>query len=252
MERILQEGDLLTVYLPPTNRAFVFRVISVVNKSREEIPYGLLPIASGETLATYEGGTTTAPADGVIPGRSYTPSPKKFPLSGAYDETDMWYTPKDYRNRLFHVFHLLTPGFLRAEVQIPTGVTQGRFQKDKIITGVEKDFGFYRGEVEVVHVPEVHYGFKWGNDTNMSLNTSVTFLYGEYLVEIPRDPEFLFNVLIRRIPSRWYTMPIGIYDLTLKRGLMESYGFEGFTVYGMDKREAAIEEYRGRLEVSAL
>ena len=132
------EGEHLTAFIPATSKAFVFRVKSRVNRRYEQLNYGPLPLTSGTTLPTFEGGSVSVPADGVIPARAYTTG-LMFPMSGAFDSSDMWYTPEDYRDRLFHVIQYLTPAFLRVDVQITIAVTQGRFQKDKIVTGVDKD-----------------------------------------------------------------------------------------------------------------
>lgn len=240
---LVLEGQFLTVFIPPTNCALVFRVISRANRGYEQLNFGLLPLKSGESLPTYEGASITVPEDGVLPARAYVLDGKSFPMSDAYDETDMWYTPEEYRNRLFHVIHRLTPDFLRADVQIPKGVTQGRFQKDKIITGVHKDWGFTRGKLEVAQIPEIHYGFRWGNDTNMPVYTAAEFIYAEYTVDIPKDAELLFLILTKKIPSYWISLPVTVYDTTIESALKRVYGLEGFKVYGVHQREVAIRDY---------
>lgn len=241
---LLKPNSYLVLYIPPSNRALVFRV-----KSSQPFPqfcYGPIPIKSGETLTSYDGGTVSAPADGVIPARSYTGA-KTFPLSGAYDETDMWYYPSEERERLYHVFQLVTPGFLRADVQIPTGTIQTRFQRGRVITGLDRDFGFARGGLETFHIPKLHYGFRYGNDTNMALRTSVEFLYGEYLVETPKDAELIFGILQRKIPAYWYDMPVVSYDPNIKSSLVDAYGFEGFLLYRLDEKDAALADYKRAL-----
>jgi len=240
------EGEYLTCFIPSTSRAFVFRVKSRVNRRYEELFYGPLPLSAGDTLPTYEGGSVSVPADGVIPARSYTEG-LSFPMSGAYDEGDMWYLSEDYRDRVFHVLQYVTPGFLRVDVEIPVGVSQGRFQKDKIVTGVDKDFGFSRGFYEIVHLPRIHYGYRYGNDTNIDLYASVRFVYGEYIVEIPRSANLIFDILTRRIPSHWVTMPLNVMDPTVEMSLNTVYGITGFPVYRLDQRDAALKEYESLL-----
>jgi len=246
------ENSFLTVYLPKKNTAFVFRVISRFNKGYEKLNYGPLPILEGESLATYEGGSTTAPADGVLPARSLTSAGHSFPTlyPGVILDTDMWYLTKDYNERIFHVIQKITPEFIRVDCQIPSGVPQRRFQKDKIQLGIETDWGFSRGVIEMIHFPEIHYGYRWGNDTNIDVITSVEFIYGEYVIEIPKDPELIFSILNKRIPSHWVTIPIASWDASIDEGLKKTYGFIGFPVYGLYQREKAIEEYRRLLEVS--
>jgi hypothetical protein len=241
---LLKPNSYLVLYVPPSNRAFVFRVKSV--QPFPQFCYGPLPIKSGETLTSYDGGTVTAPADGVIPARSYT-GPKTFPLAGAFDETDMWYYPPEEADRLYHVIQLLTPGFLRVDVQIPTGVVQTRFQRGRVITGLDRDFGFTRGCLETFHVPKVHYGFRYGNDTNLALRTSVEFLYAEYVIETPRDEELIWNILQRKVPSYWYDFPMVSRDVTFESATLEAYGIEGFYVYGLHEKEKALADYKRQL-----
>jgi len=248
---LVQEGQYLTIYIPPQNRALVFRVLSRINAGAEKIPYGRLPLTLGETLPTYDGGTVSVPADGVLPGRAYTPVGRSFPLAEAvYDTTDMWYTPKEDRDHLFHVIHQLTPSWLRTDVQIPRAVTQGRFQKERVMAGIDRNIGYRRGRLEIVHIPEVYYGFRWGNDSNLSVYTGVCFTYAEYVIEVPKDATEVFNILVRKIPSHWVSLPVSVYDRTIERALISAYGFEGFPLYPAYKKDVAIEEYSRLLEVS--
>jgi len=246
---ILEENSLLALYIPATNNAFVFRVKSIANRDRTRIDYGPLPIPKNTPLASYVGGVVPAPADGVMPLYTYVPNELAltFPMPGAYDETDMWYLPKDYRERLFHVIAEVTPAWLRCEVTVPRGVPQGRFQRDRMTVGLEKAFGYARGRLETVHLPELKYGYRFGNDSNLNVYTGVRFTYGEYVVEIPKDPELIFSVLSRRVAVKWVTMPINVYDDTVRRAIVETYGIEGFPVYGFWMRDRAIPEYRSLL-----
>jgi hypothetical protein len=241
------ENEHLVAFIPATSKALVFRVKSRVNRRYEQLNYGPLPLTSGTMLPTFEGGSTSVPADGVIPARAYTTG-LMFPMSGAYDSSDMWYTPEDYRDRLFHVIQYVTPAFLRIDVQIPIAVTQGRFQKDKIVTGVDKDFGFARGSYEAVHLPKVHYGYRYANDTNVPLYTFVKFIYAEYVIETPKNSSLIFDILTRRIPSHWITLPINVMDSTVERALTEVYGITGFPLYRMDERDKALRDYDALLK----
>ena len=248
---ILEENRLLVVYIPATNRAFVWRVKSLANKNFTKIDYGPLPIPTDYPFSSYVAGVVPAPADGVMPAYSYVPvgAELTFPLSGAYDETDMWYLPKNYRERIFHVITKVTPAWLRCEITIPKGVTQGRFQRDKVTTGIEKLFGYTRGTIETVHIPELRYGYRFGNDSSLNVYTGVGFAYGEYVIETPRDANLIFDVLTRRIKAdKWISLPIQTYDESVKRALLEDYGIEGFPVYGIHQRAEAIPEYESLLK----
>jgi len=243
---LVLEGKYITVFIPATSRALVFRVKSRVNRGYEIINYGPLPLTAGSTLPTFEGGSVSVPADGVIPARAYTTG-ISFPMRGTFDETDMWYVPEDYRDRLFHVKQKITPGFLRVEVQIPVGVGQGRFQKGRVMVGVDKDFGFARGTLEVVHFPKIRYGYRYGNDANVNLRTFIQFVYAEYEVEIPKNASLIFDTLIGKNPSYWITMRINVLDPSIERGLTETYGILGFPFYRVDERDVAIKEYESLL-----
>jgi hypothetical protein len=240
---LVKDNEFLTVYIPLTNRAFVFRVLARTNALSPVFNYGPLPLTSGESLNGYDGGTVSVPADGVMPGRAYTRSGKSFSLTGAIEESDMFYLPKDYNERLFHVIQYVTPSFLRVDVQIPTGVPQGRFQRDRVLVGIDADFGFRRGSIETVHFPEIHYGYRYGNDTNMALYTHVKFVYGEYVIEIPKNAELIYAILTKKVPSHWVTLQLGSYDSAIVRGFRETYNFEGFRLYGIHQRDIALSEY---------
>jgi hypothetical protein len=67
---LVVENSYLTVYVPATNSALVFRVISRSNRGFEVFDYGPLPLKTGDTLSTFVGGTTTVSADGVLPAMS--------------------------------------------------------------------------------------------------------------------------------------------------------------------------------------
>jgi hypothetical protein len=245
---LVPEGEHLTVFLPATSKAFVFRVKSRVNRGFERFHYGPLPLPANLPLPSYIGGNIPVPANGVMPATAYTDVGLSFPLSGAFDETDMWYIPKEWGERLFHVKAQITPSWLRVELQIPKGVSQRRFQREKISLGVEKLFGYSRGFIETIHFPNLHYGYRFGNDSNLTVYTGVDFTYGEYIVEIPKDSDLIFNILTRRTASYWLTLPLSVYDAQIKRAFLETYGIEGFTIYPVTERSKAVSEYNALLK----
>jgi len=242
---LVVENSFLVTYFPAVNKALVFRVKSRANRGFEVVNYGPLPLTAGSTVAVYGGGSKSVPADGVLPAMSYVSEGLSFPspYTGVVEDTDMWYLTQDYRERLFHVIQYVTPSWIRIDCQIPKGVVQPRFQRDKVMLGVDRDWGFSRGRYEVVHFPEIHYGYRYGNDTNIDVYTTVRFVYGEYVVETPRDPELIFSILAKKTPAYWLTMPIYFWDPSIRDGLLKTYGIEGFTVYGVHEKEKAIIEY---------
>jgi hypothetical protein len=248
---LVLENEHIAAFVPSTSKAFVFRVRSRANRGFERLHYGPLPIRSGTALSVYGGGTVTVPADGVMPGNSYVPLENglSFPTDlDVFDKTDMWYVPVEWRERLFHVILSVAPSWLRCQVDIPKGVAQPRFQRGKVSVGVEKGFGFSRGRLEVLHFPGLHYGYRFGNDSNLNVHTSATFTYGEYVVEIPKDANLIFDVLTRKVPSYWLTMPIFVYDDSIRRAFLEAYGIEGFPLYPINKRAEAVAEYEKLLK----
>ena len=242
---LVEEGQYLTVFIPATERALVFQVVSRLNRGYEIFDYGLIPLSSGDTLTSLDGGTTTVPADGVLPARSFTPLNEgiQFPLENAFDENDMWYIPTEpsYSNRLFHVKTKVTPEFLKLGVEIPPGIEQAAFQTN-VSGGIDKDFGFTRGMIELVHFPGIHYKYRFANDTNMNVYTYVKFVYGEYIVRIPRDASLICNILKRKVASYWLTMPIRKYETEIKRAFVNTYGIEGFPITATEEEVKEILE----------
>jgi len=243
---ILSENSYLVVYIPATNKAFVWRVISVENEGYYDINYGPLPIPQGYPFASYVAGSVPAPAAGVIPAACYTPltATITFPLPNAYDPTDMWYIPKDYRERVFDVIEEVTPGWLRLDVTIPQGVSQGKFQRTNVSTGIDKLFGYVRGSLDVIHVPELRYGYRYGNDSSLNVYTGIRFRYGEYIIETPKNPELIFSILTKQMKvDKWVNLPIEVYDSSIQRALIDDYGFDGFPIYSIADRAKAIPVY---------
>jgi hypothetical protein len=255
---LVVENSYLTIYIPATNSALVFRVVSRCNRGFEVFDYGSLPLKTGDTLSTFAGGTTTVPADGVLPAMGIT-GDLRFPaipgtaLVNVRDSSDIWYLDKDDRDRLFHVKMYIYPPVIRTYVRIPTNVTQYRFQKDRVALGIDAPLGFSRGLLEVVHIPYLIYGYRFANDTNLDLRTFVKFVFAEYIVEIPRKSDLVFDILTRRVPSYWLTMPIASLEPAIKSALSDVYGFRepywGFRLYRADERDRAIREYEEVLKV---
>jgi hypothetical protein len=249
---LVTENSYLTIYIPAAQSALVFRVVARANRGFEVFDYGPLPIRSGETVALFGGGTATVPADGVLPAMGITgdlrfPAIPGTPLENVRDRSDIWYLDKDDRDRLFHVKLHIYPPVIRALVRIPTNVTQYRFQRDRVPLGIESPLGFSRGLLETVHIPYLIYGYRFANDTNLDLRTFVKFVFAEYIVEIPRKSDLIFDILTRRVPSYWLTMPIATLEPAIQSALRDVYGFReprwGFKLYRADERDRAIREY---------
>jgi hypothetical protein len=248
---LVNENSYLVVYFPATGTAIPFRVLARVNKGFEVFNYGPLPITTTTALSSYDGGTVTPPASGVMPARSYTPdlafpAISGTPLVNARDTSDIWYLDENDRDRLFHVKMFVYPPIIRTDIRIPINVTQLRFQKERVVIGVSTVLGFTRGALEFIRLPYLRYGLRFGNDTNLNLYTFVSFIYAEYVVEVPRDADVIADILLKRVPSYWFTMPISYQDPGISDALRRVYGFTstwGFKLYRHDQREQALKEY---------
>jgi hypothetical protein len=256
---ILQTNEYMAVIIPATQKAFVFRVRAVVNDSWHRILYGTLPgLTAGTTMASYITTTTTVPATGVMPAQGYFSAGQQIaPLSGmgTADIADMFYTSADaFRDRLVHVYHIYTPRWLQIDVQIPIKTVQAGYQEQKVIGGVGTQwFGFRRGRTEIVHIPSLRYGWRWGNDTSMNVYANVVFYYGEYIIEIPDDPELIYDILVKRIPFvKYITLPIFSNQTDVTSALKKSYGFDGFELPRMEKRQDYVTAYGNLLSVAAI
>ena len=221
-------NGFIRAYVPATRKALVFRVKNIRNIS-QDMHYGALPITSGMTVSQYAGGSTTAPAAGVIPAGSYTTSGIAFSTTDSvFEKTDMWYLSENYRNILFDVVLRTTPSFLRLGLELPVGSNQYRFQQDKVTLGVGKSFGWTRGEIETLMIPEIHQGFVFGNDSNIPVYTGAHFLYSEMEVEVPKDPTTVLKVLRGDVPFKSITLPISTSDASVDVALNKVYGYTGF------------------------
>lgn len=241
---LVKDNELLVVYYPATNKAMVFRVVSRQNKQFEVWDWGTLPTTAGTVLNTYDGTTKTVGFNGELPARSYTTG-LYFPQANCWDPTDQWFVPYTWNDRVYHVRTYVDPGFVRVGLQIPKGVNQSRFQKERIVGGADQEigFGYNFGEMETVHLPEIHYGYVFGNDSNAPLRTGVKFVYGEYVVNIPSSASLIFDVLSRAYPAHWVGMPVSTTDAQITQSLKKTWGFDGFSVYPSLQRTDAIAEY---------
>ena len=252
MSNLADENEYVVMYLPPWGKAFVFRVVGVDNKGREDLNYGPFPTTTSTNLGSYSGGSPTVAAAGEIPARSYTNNGLSFPLpsgfaQNAFDDSDMFYLDTDMNYKLFHTLIQINPVFLRADVQLPIGVRAYNFQ-NTVPMGVDQPGGYSRGFLNLLWIPRIHMGVRIGNDTNWNLRTGLFFRYREYDVEIPRDPQLVYNILTRKEKRavHWVTMPINTQDSTITQALQNAYGFDGFPMYSASpaKEQVALPEYQ--------
>ncbi len=240
----LKANDYLAVTIPATQSAMVFRVKVRVNPE-PKLHYGALPLTTSMTLSGYNGSTHAVPATGVMPGHSYTPvgSGLSMALTSAYDATDMWYTNEDYRDRIFYTVVKTTPSWLQLGIEFPKGVQQYRFQRDNVMTGVGTTAGFSRGAIETVQFPDIHQSLRVGNDTNLPVYTGLTYQYNELIIETPRDPLTIYNILAGRIPSYRVDLPVMVQDPSIPINLQKVYGYTGFDMTLLSDPKGAVVDY---------
>ena len=223
----LAENDLLVVYFPPVNKALVFRVKAAYNGTYR---YGPLPIKGGETLSLIGGGTTTAPADGVLPATSYTSEKTFSTTADVPDKSDLWYLKEDDRDRLFYLKLKVLPQFIRIEQRVPPGVSQSRLHKSRVTGGVASDFGYSYGVAETIRIPKIRQTYIFANPLNFPVYTYAEFEYSELIVETPRDPSLITSILTRRVPAKWFKIPITVWDDSIQSNLLDVYGYDGVQV----------------------
>jgi hypothetical protein len=248
---LVKANNFLALYIPATAKALIFRVKARVNSGCEVLDYGPIPLKTGDTLNSFDVGTVSVPEDGVIPARSYTPKGYLYPpiISGTWDTTDMWFYPSDWAERLFHIIAEWTPRLMRVGLELPIGTKQTAFQQERIDLDINSPFGWARGKLEIAQLPALHYGYLFANETSAAFYTHTRFTYAEYIVDIPHDPETIFNIINYRTPAYWITMPIRkTYEAKIETALKEAYGYEGFPIYGVDQHSMAIAEYKKILE----
>ena len=244
-----KDGDYLQVFIPAMKSAMVFRVVTKTNPY-SKINYGALPLPVGTSLASSDTGAASVASAGVRPARSYTQlgSSLMFTKTGSYDNTDMWYTSEEYRDRIFYIVGKTTPSFLQMGMEYPRGVQQYRFQRDNVQAGVGQDFGFARGILETIQFPTLHQGWRFGNDSYMPVNTQMQFMYNELIIQTPQDPQRIYDVLMGNVPSRRIDLPIAVQDPSIPLALRKVYGYTGFDTTVLPDKTAALAQYATDLQ----
>jgi len=246
---LVPDNSYFVVEIPATRKVLPFRVVTRVNHGYEVINYGLVPIPSGTQLPTFDGGTVTVPEYGVLPAMAYVPysTPIKFPArnlvdTGVSDPDDLFYiSSKDFTDMVLHVKAYFTPSWIRVMVDMPENTVQSIYQKASL--DIFRDFGFSRGYYEVVFLPDIGAGWRFGNDTSMDVYLFAKFVYGEYVVELVTDPFTIFNLVTGKQKSYWVTLPINNMVYGVSDALEKVYGFDGYPMYPEHKRDEAIRVY---------
>ena len=235
----VKEGEHVLIVLPAYNTILPLRIKAIKNKEAEWWNYGPVPY----TFSGYN--------EGEIKARSATSGFKFKDRTGRLtgeQAGDMFYHKK--AEKLIHAYIDIRPHLFRIYREIPTGVKQVVYLDAVTFTtdvgDATADFGYTTGVVEQFFLPNFHIDWYVANWTNMDLKTNVMIKYAEYEVEIPRDAETIFSLMMRKVPAHWYTLPVTSKHSTIDRMFTEIYGFAegryGIPFYRSYEREKAISE----------
>ena len=115
--------------------------------------------------------------------------------------------------------------------------------QEGVAGGVDQDFGWRRGKYFAVQLPNITYGWGYGNDTNIPVYTRVFFRYAEQEVELIKDPELIFKIINGMVPSHHVSMPITSSQDAIAQALQTTYGMQGYPVYPPHAYRKAIQVY---------
>lgn len=235
----IKEGEHVLVVFPAYNTILPLRVKSIDNKHAKWFNYGPIPY------------TFTDYAEGIMKARSATTGFKFKDITGRLTGEragDMFYHKKP--DVLIHAQIDMIPHLFRIYQEIPTGAKQITYLRAvTFTTGIDEataSFGYFVGAKEQLFLPNFHIDWFVHNATNMHLRTHVMMKYAEYTVELPTDVDLIFNMMMRKIPAYWYTLPVTTTRVELDRMFEEVYKFpaekRGIPFYRSYERERAIRE----------
>lgn len=235
----IKEGEHILVIFPAYNSILPLRVKSIDNKHTKWFNYGPVPY------------TFNGYSEGIMKNRSATPGFKFTDITGMLtgeEAGDMFYHKK--AEMLLHAQIDIKPHLFRIFQEIPVGSKQVTYIRAvTFTTGVGEataNFGYFVGVKEQIFLPNFHIDWFVHNATNMDLRTNVMMKYAEYTVELPKDADLIFNMMMRKIPAYWYTLPVTTTRTDLDRMFEEVYKFSaekhGIPFYRSYEREKALRE----------
>lgn len=234
--------NFINLYFPATNKSVLLYVTKRRNPYWSLLNFGPLPTTTSTSFSLYASGvggssgtgSASAAAAGQIPASAWTKglqfnNPSTFFFSGTfpYGTGDIWYT--QVKDTIFEVYQKVTPGWLRVEIEAPANQNQQALQQS-VAGGVDQDFGWKRGEFYAVHLPWLHYGYGYGNDSNFPVYTRTIFRYAEQQVELVTNPQLSFDILQGIIPSHLVEMPVVNSPGAVSQALQQTWGFDGVPV----------------------
>jgi hypothetical protein len=233
-------NQFINLYIPATNRCIPLYCKFRHNPNYSLINYGPLPFTNSSSFSNYNGlaggtgGSSTPAGNGQMPASAWIKgvnfpsqaslSSVSFNVSGTfpYGTSDIWYSQN--ANRIFEVYQAVWPRWTRVGIDIPVGQTQQSLQ-DTVTGGVDQDFGWNRGRAFAAHVPWIHYGYGYGNDTNLPVYTKVFFRYAEQEVSLVTNPQLIFEIVNNKRPNHFIQMPIVQSQATIAQALQQTWGF---------------------------
>lgn len=193
----VRENEFLVISFPMWRGILAYRILARINKGFEKINYGVLPLDP----------TDSGVNDGQILANTTS---GRFAFSWAIlpaeQRNDMFYF--DNKDKIKHVRIKVSPYILRNFFFLAVGVQQATYQGIAVADDtIPSDFGYWRGTFEIPILPYMHMQMSSYNHTNMNLIGDIQFEYGEYTVELIKDPGLLFDLMNRRIWAHWMTYP---------------------------------------------
>jgi len=231
----VKEGEHITIVLPAYDAVLPLRIRWIANKETEWFNYGVV----ANTFSGYP--------EGVMRGRNTTLGFKLKDRTGrlvAEMATNMFYHKKP--EKLIHTYIDIRPHMFRIFREIPTGIRQIRYLDTVTFsTGVDETtaiFGYAVGIVEHIFLPNFHVDWFVYNGTNMDLRTNVMMKYAEYEVELVKEPTLIFDILMRKYPAYWWTLPIQTRFDEMDRLFSEIYKIKMIPHYRPNERERCLRE----------
>jgi hypothetical protein len=247
---LTRPNSFLNLFIPATNRSVVLYVKYRHNPNYTLLNYGPLPTTTSSAFSNYNGlaggtgGGSNPAGNGQMPASSWIKginfpsqnalSSVSFNVSGTFPfgSSDIFYSQN--ANRILEVYQAVWPRWVRVGIDVPVSQSQQSLQ-DTVTGGVDQDFGWNRGRSYAVHLPWIHYGYDYGNDTNLPIYTKVFFRYAEQEVALVTDPQLIFDIINNKRPNHYVQMPIVQSQSTISQALQQAYGFPtstpGFPVY---------------------
>ena len=77
---------------------------------------------------------------------------------------------------------------------------------------------------------------------------AIEFQYNELIIETPRDPLTIYNILAGKLPAYRVDLPIQTQDPSIAINLQKVYGYTGFDMTLLPSQKDAIDSYTTALQ----